>query len=161
MGWSLSSYNRCTKCHERGQFDAKFCAQCGGEMEQHQPLPYTSEGPKKGIYRITIVVEREFRNDDHAEECAHKSTLGEEECYFRDMTPDSRIDGAVPVKLEFVRSTVTPETHPYVCRFCRDESTSEHDRSNPPVSATTEGRCEWCDNQDWTLREGAAVESTA
>jgi hypothetical protein len=114
-------------------------------MEIVEPLPYVGESPFKGVYRIAIILEREFSSKEYAEECAQKSTLGEEECRFIDCDSST-------VNVEFVRSTVTPETHPYICRYCRDESDNHYDSANPPVSHTTEGRCEYCDQQDWTKR---------
>jgi len=142
----IDAYTQCSsaKCHFRGSWKDNFCGKCGSKMEQVTPLPYIGEDAGQGIYRITIVVEREFRNIDHAQEVSGKSCLGEDEGYFRDC---EKVDGKAPVTLEFIRSTVTKKTHPYECNSC------VADGSLPaPVSKITEGRCEYCDKQDWTLR---------
>lgn len=139
------TYKQCAKCQQRpthaGWWHDKFCSKCGGERENITPIPYTGEPDTKGIYRIVIDVEYEFRNIVHAQESAGKSMLGEKEIKFIDIKRD-----AVQVSLSL--STVTPATHPYVCRYCRDE----YHRAHPDVSPTTEGRCEVCNKQDWVKR---------
>lgn len=134
----------CEKCSHKGCWDELFCSKCGGTLKKHVPLPYTGENPNKGIYRITIDVECEFDHEDRAQECAEKSELGEEEGSFRDM---KGVNGEKPVKWVFVRSTVTPKTHPYECKSCIDSGALP-----APVSKIKEGRCEWCDQQDWVER---------
>lgn len=140
----------CEKCSHRGRgnWDDQFCSKCGGTLKKFESLPYVGEDPTKGIYRITIVVEQEFRNSGHAQETAEKSELGEDEGYFRDC---DGVGGEKPIKWEFIRSTVTAETHPYECKTCKT-GTNEYLQANPPVAKTIEGRCDYCDQQDWVER---------
>lgn len=142
----MSVTKQCSKCSHQGEWSDKFCRQCGGGMQEVRQLPYVGENPKKGIYRITITIEREFRHQDHADECAGKSMLGEDEVRFADCDVND-------IKVKFLRTTVGRETHPWECRSCRDEANNAHDRKNPYVSHTDQGRCEGCGHQDWVKRK--------
>ena len=143
--FGIEDYKQCRKCNHRGRLDESFCGKCGGELQLFKPLPYSGEDDTRGIYRVTIVVEREFRNQDHAEEAAGKSELGEDEGRFYD------IPGRI-IKTELVRSTVTPETHPYVCGYCRDEGETRYYREHPPITDNPETRCNGCSKTAWEPR---------
>jgi hypothetical protein len=143
--FGISEYKKCRKCDHRGKLDENFCVQCGTALDLFKPLPYSGEADTRGVYRITIIVEREFRNKDHAEEAAGKSCLGEDGGRFWD------IPGKI-IKSELVRSTVPPETHPYICGYCRDESPDAYQREHPPVTNNIETRCCDCGNTAWEPR---------
>jgi hypothetical protein len=91
--------------------------------------PYVGASLDKGIFRIVFApVEAEFSCDDAAHDAARHS------CWNNDSEFGD-------YKLEKVRSTVTQETHPYICA-CGE-----------CVSPTTEGRCEYCGEVNWKKRE--------
>jgi len=154
----IQAYKQCEKCSFRGGWEDKFCNQCGSKMQEIRPLPFVGDSQTRGIYRVTICIEREFDSEDEAEEAASRSYLNDEIRFCR-CDPNSRKPGLKPIQVALVRSTVTLKTHPYVCRFCRDneEEILEADLLGgpallPPVSHTTEGRCNHCDMQDWVSR---------
>jgi len=91
-------------------------------------LPYVGESADRGIYRVVFApVEDEFYGPDAVEDAVRHSAWGEDR-EFGDY------------KIKKVRSTVPPEEYPYVCA-CGER-----------VSKTTEGRCENCDEVQWTER---------
>ena len=110
--------------------DAKFCPQCGTEYTREDKLPYIGECPEKGVFRITFApVEGEFDHEDEANDAARHSHWNTDD-EFGDYT------------LEKLRSTVTPETHPYICGECRDY-----------VAEHTEGKCSGCGAKKWRKRQ--------
>lgn len=132
--------SRCSGCDKLATQEDKFCNLCGKPIQHIQRLPYVGASPDKGVYRITLVAEDEFRSKVHAEEVAGRSTLYE---------GDGKI---ISRKIEFVRTTVGPDTHPFVCSHCRDQG-DRYMRQHPPVSHTDQGRCEYCSQQSWERRE--------
>lgn len=109
-----------------------FCPFCGAEQPREPELPWTGDCPDKGIYRISFEpVFGEFSDSDAAGKAARHSAWGE----------DRSFDG---VTVEKMRSTVGPETHPFVCANpnCYDGYVSE----------TDQGRCRSCGGTEWKRR---------
>jgi len=107
-----------------------FCSSCGTAQPEEMKVPTIGESLDKGVFRIVFEpVEEEFDCEDEVNDAARHSCWNE----------DSTFDGYT---VEKVRSTVTPETHPYICGACRDV-----------VAEHTEGRCVDCNKQQWERRE--------
>ena len=141
--FGVDAYKRCKKCQERAKdWDDIFCRKCGGEIEQVRLAPHVGVSPSSGTYRITIVAEYDFRSDDHANEAAYKSRLGEEDVRFSEL--DARINY---VKIK----GPTKKSHPYKCKDC--DSGEGHSYNCEGIwSDTTEGRCECCGCEEWVKR---------
>ena len=121
------------RCNECGQYEgdnsSNFCKKCGAKFQKENKLPCIGKFKETGIYRITFApVEDEFSADDSANDAARHSS------WFEDREFDD-------YEIEFVKSTVTRATHPYICNNCH-QHVSEH----------TEGRCGDCGEQNWIQR---------
>ena len=121
----------CSQCglttHTR---PANFCSSCGAAYSNEEKLPYMGASPTRGIYRITFPAqEEEFDHKDEVWDAIRHSTWNED--YPFEGTPT----------VEFIRSTVTPETHPFECGSC-----------NIIVAETNTGRCTNCGEVRWERR---------
>ncbi len=124
----------CANCAYLSKNDSKFCGWCGTLLSVVQELPYVGDGAGKGIFRITYAPqEREFRSEDHVRDFLRRSTFGE----------DGEFKG--DVKIQFVLSTVTKETHPFECTDCKNTP-------NAIVSVTDQGLCQGCGKKNWVRR---------
>jgi len=131
------------ECPDCGQITqnptAQYCWSCGtalaliGEKE----LPRVGVFATKSRFRITYKsVEGVFNCEEAAQEAADSAAWGEDREF---------IDGYT---LENLGSDVPPEKYPYVCGGCGEY-----------VSDTNEGKCGFCETQNWLMREGASEES--
>lgn len=130
----------CGDCDRVASPADKFCSRCGKPVTERKKLPYAGTLPTQGVYRITLVTEEEFRNKDHAEEVAARTTLYEGNRFKQQ-------------KVEFLRTTCGPEEYPFVCSHCRDHGKDEYMRKNAPVSQTDQAICEYCCKQSWERRQ--------
>ncbi|HSI21358.1 MAG TPA: zinc-ribbon domain-containing protein [Verrucomicrobiae bacterium] len=122
----------CENCRTQAEDTASFCSRCGQQLPHEPELPFVGVRDDTGIYRITYApVEEEFQGKDAAEDAARHSAWNNDTS-FEEYT------------VELVRSTVTVETHPFVCGTCSDY-----------VSPTDKGKCNQCGEINWVKREGA------
>jgi len=120
----------CQKCsQEITNTEAKFCGNCGAELTAEARLPHIGKSRESGMFRITFPpVEVEADHRDAAEEIARRSAFGE--------------DGEFPsYDIHFVHSTVTRDTHPFICNNCRNMVTEDDN-----------GKCEDCGANNWVKR---------
>lgn len=116
---------------------ASFCSGCGTPYTEEEKFLYIGTQATRGIYRVTFPPqEGEFDHEDHVNDAIRHSAWNE----------DREFEGEP--KVEFVRSTVTPETHPYECGVCKADDSGEN-----IVSVTNEGRCENCGEVNWLRRD--------
>lgn len=120
----------CQVCHNNSDgLTAKFCSQCGTKYPRKKDLPYIGTSKNKGIFQITFApVEDEFADKDAAEDAARHSVWSKD----RPLTAYT---------VECIRSTVTAETHPFICGEC-----------GRIVAERTTGKCENCGRTDWVRR---------
>ena len=120
----------CPVCgHVSDGLTAKFCSECGTKYLDGRTLPYIGASKHQGIFRITFApVESEFTHEDAARDAARHSVWNEDH--------ELRVH-----TIEFIRSTVTAETHPFICGECGG-TVAEH----------TAGRCEYCGKNNWIPR---------
>lgn len=117
----------------------KYCGTCGAAFQNTAPpKKYIGVSQSRGLYRITCILEKEFRSDDHVLEDSRDSRFGEDGEEFENK------------KIELVGLTATAETHPYICGYCPIAPNGPY---LPLVSETTDGICENCDGQQWVLRD--------
>lgn len=121
---------KCLRCGNRSDGKtANFCSQCGIKYPEESDLPFIGVHKERGIFRITFApVEDEFDHQDGAEDAARHSGWNEDNEFKH-------------YKVEFVRSTVTAETHPFICGSC-----------GLMVVEHTEGKCENCGETNWIHR---------
>ncbi len=123
---------RCTLCSSFTSVYRSHCSSCGIPIPEDVRPPLIGESSDRGVFRITFTpVEREFDSEDEVRDEARHSCFGE----------DGEFEG---YEIKKVRSTVTPETHPYICGACRNV-----------VAEHAEGRCADCGKHNWERREGA------
>ena len=122
----------CSKCGESNRDDsANFCPKCGTAYPPEEKLPHIGEYKDTGIYRITFSpVESEFADVESAEEEARHSGWGRDGESFDNF------------KVKFLKSTVTTETHPYICGECGEYMTKD-----------INGKCNGCDSTNWIKRK--------
>ena len=97
--------------------------------EADKKPPFVGESIDRGIYRVTYApVEAEFDHSDSAEDAACHA------CW--------NTDSELPIfEVEKVRSTVTKETHPWICGSCERY-----------VTDNLHGRCGNCSETNWADR---------
>jgi len=126
----------CSNCNSHSGVGSKFCNKCGTPFSTEQELPYVGVSKTRGIFRVTFAPqEREFNNEDAVADAVRHSYWNQ----------DTEFKGVETI--EFVRSTVTPETHPFECATCLN------DEGNETVSESEGGRCENCGEVNWQRRE--------
>jgi len=118
----------CPMC-DRNQNTGKHCQECGCALMLEKPLPYIGIGIDIARYRVTCIIEKEFRNVDHVQEAIRHSAFDE----------DGQFDDA---RIEKLESIATIEKYPYICGNCQN-TVSEH----------TKGLCQGCGKQEWTERK--------
>lgn len=127
---------RCSSCGTKAHDDsAKFCSKCGTGLTSTKELKYVSVNANTGEYGVTFAPQVVIAScADSVWEKVRDSAFGE----------DGEFQGEA--KVNFIRSTVTPKTHPYECVICAITP-------NATVSVTDEGKCEMCDQVNWRLRK--------
>ncbi len=127
----------CEHCDRSTEDTAtRFCGFCGERFSDEARLPFIGEPVGRGIFRVTFPPqEGEFCCEEDVRIAVRSSVWD----------VDNRFTGEI--RVEFVRSTVTPETHPLECGTCKDDPDIEN-----TVSSTDRGRCEQCDTVNWLLR---------
>ncbi len=120
----------CIKCGQNNRDDsANFCPSCGTAYPLDQKKPYVGVFKKRGNFRITFdPVVGEFDHEDEAIDAARHSSWNEDSEFGE-------------YKVEILESTVTPDTHPYICGECGDYVTD-----NPS------GKCSGCNSTNWVKR---------
>lgn len=109
---------------------SKFCNHCGAEIPAIELLQYSGMSHDRGLFRVTFPPqEEEFDCEDEARDAVRHSSWCE----------DYEFKGEV--EIEFVRSTTTSETHPYICGTCGEM-----------VSETDNLRCNGCGEVNWVKR---------
>jgi len=118
---------RCEKCQT--YYEGNFCNNCGEKTPEEEKIPFIGEHRDKGVYQVTFApVENEFEDMDQVYSAARHSAWNE----------DSEFE---EYDVKKIRSTVTRETHPYICNNCRQY-----------VTDTLNGRCNSCGADEWVER---------
>ena len=127
----------CTNCRRITRDDsAIFCSACGERLPKKEKVALVGVCASRGVYRIIFPPqEEEFNHEDSAWEAVrHSSWNG-----------DHSFEGEAAV--EYVRSVVGPDTHPYECKTCKAKG-----KVHETVSETDQGRCIDCGEVNWQRR---------
>ncbi len=127
----------CRNCgRETSSIFVIICHKCGETFPKGKGLPSVGSSASRGIYRITFAQEEgEFSSKEAARAVVPNLPRGK-----------NKFCGEA--KVEFVRSTVTPKTHPFECGTCK----ASIERDSAVVSPTDKGSCSNCGKVNWLRR---------
>ena len=121
---------------ETSQINAIRCGGCGELFPKEKGLPSVGSLGSRGVYRITFAQEEgEFASKEAVQAVIPFLPRGK-----------NRFCGKAKVK--FIRSTVTPKTHPFECGTCKTST----GRNSVIVSPTDKGSCASCGKINWLRR---------